>query len=253
MSNARFLLRPRWILSHLLIAGMAVGMVFLGFWQLDRLDQRRERNATIRDRQDEPATAVDQLLGADSSDDQVEQARYRSVTATGRYDAEATTAVRNRTQDGVPGAWLLTPLVLDNGERIGVIRGFVPLGDGGDPIPVPVPEGEVTVKGTVASPSGFDGTAPHDIEPVLAEPDTLPALILAKKGSETSQDIAPVPPPDLSEGPHLSYAVQWFIFSTIAAVGYPLALARIVRRRGKEVDDTPDLDRELEDLLHSGS
>jgi hypothetical protein len=57
--------------------------------------------------------------------------------------------------------------------------------------------------------------------------------------------------------------VQWFIFSTIAAVGYPIILRRTVIRRGKEVDDTPgeldeaapsadDLDRELEDLLRQG-
>jgi cytochrome oxidase assembly protein ShyY1 len=49
-----------------------------------------------------------------------------------------------------------------------------------------------------------------------------------------------VPPPELDEGPHLSYAVQWFIFSAIAIVGYPLVLRRVVLRRGKEVDDEPD-------------
>ena len=76
-----------------------------------------------------------------------------------------------------------------------------------------------------------------------------------------------VPPPELSEGPHLGYAAQWFIFSTIAVIGYPLVLRRVVMRRGKEVDDDAgdgpvdrpggdgtrgDLDAELRDLLRQG-
>lgn len=70
-----------------------------------------------------------------------------------------------------------------------------------------------------------------------------------------------VPLPELSEGPHLSYAVQWFIFATIALVGYPLVLRRVIQRRGKEVDDLAHgtmssedtLDRELDEILNRGS
>jgi cytochrome oxidase assembly protein ShyY1 len=43
---------------------------------------------------------------------------------------------------------------------------------------------------------------------------------------------APVDPPALDEGPHFSYAVQWFIFATVAIVGYPL----ILRRRARELE-----------------
>ena len=35
-------------------------------------------------------------------------------------------------------------------------------------------------------------------------------------------------PPELTEGPHLAYAVQWFIFSVIGLIGYPLVLRRVV-------------------------
>lgn len=252
MGNARFLLRPRWLLSHLLVVAAVVAMVNLAFWQLRRLDERRDRNELIRDRQEQTAVPVENLLEPGGGSSAVDEVRYRAVTASGTYDAEATVVVRNRTQDGVPGVWLVTPLALDDGDRVGIIRGFVRLGDDNDPLPVPVPEGELTVDGSVVSRDGFDGTAPRDIAPLLDQPNTLPALVLADEGAETDEAIQPVPLPELSEGPHLSYAAQWFIFATIAVVGYPLVLARVVRRRGKEVDDTTDLDRELQDLVNRG-
>lgn len=257
VASARFLLRPRWLLSHLLVLLTIVAMVNLGSWQLRRLDERRERNDLIRDRQEQSAVPVEDVLEPADGDDAVAEARYRPVTATGEYDADGTVVVRNRTLDGVPGAWLVTPLVLDDGDSVGVVRGFVRLGDDGDPASVLPPEGEVTVDGVVINPDGIDGTGPRDLEPQLDRPDTLPGLLLADEASvdaEGADALAPVPLPELSEGPHLSYAVQWFIFSSIALIGYPLVLARVVRRRGKEVDDPGtsedvDLDRELAELM----
>jgi cytochrome oxidase assembly protein ShyY1 len=50
--------------------------------------------------------------------------------------------------------------------------------------------------------------------------------------------------PELDEGPHFSYAVQWFIFSTIAIVGYPLILRRNAREKARDDDDDQDGPRE---------
>ena len=119
MRHVRFLLAPRWLLSHLLVVLLIVTMVNLGFWQLRRLDERRDRNELIESREDRPAVPVEDLVTAGSSGDDVAAARFRKVTATGTYDDDATVVVRNRTQDGVAGAWRLTPLVLDSGDRVG--------------------------------------------------------------------------------------------------------------------------------------
>src|SRR5690606_1234437 len=61
VAGARFLLRPLWLLSHLLVLALVVTMVNLGFWQLDRLDQRRDRNAVIEARQELPSVPVGEL------------------------------------------------------------------------------------------------------------------------------------------------------------------------------------------------
>jgi surfeit locus 1 family protein len=209
---------------------------------------------------------VGDLLGPGDDDVAVADARFRQVTATGTYDDAATVEVRNRSQDGVAGAWLVTPLVLDDGSRVGVLRGFVGLTADGDAVEAPAPEGEVTVEGLVVDPDSFDGTAPKDLDPLLDADDVTPGLVLLEASTPPEPTVAAdapatpasmlvVPPPELSEGPHLGYAAQWFIFSAIGVLGYPLVLRRVVARRGKEVDDDrppEDPDRELGDLLRQG-
>jgi surfeit locus 1 family protein len=276
VAKARFLLRPRWLLSHVMVVVLVVTMVNLGLWQLRRMDERSEHNDLIAGRQAAPVVAVDELLHGTGGPREVDAVRFRKVTASGTYDAGGTIEVRNRTLDGLPGVWIVTPLQMGNGEQVAIVRGFASLAPTGSAdLPAP-PGGQVTVTGTVVSPQGFDGTAPRDIAPLVDEPGMLPGVILAEisdppEANMVSDDagaaavadpataLHPVPLPELSDGPHLSYAVQWFIFSTIAVVGYPLVLRRVVQRRGKELDDmdalrqTEDLDRELEELLHHRS
>lgn len=283
-SNARFLLRPWWLLSHLLVIALVVTMIGLGFWQLRRLDEKRDRNELIESRMEQPVVPVDDLLEPADDDAAVADARFRQVTATGTYDEDATVSVRNRSQDGAAGAWLVTPLVLDDGSRVGVLRGFVGLAADGDPVEAPAPTGEVTVEGLVVDPNSFDGTAPKDLAPLLEADDVAPGMVLlesstppeatvAGEETATSGSMLVVPPPELSEGPHLGYAAQWFIFSAIGILGYPLVLRRVAARRGMEVDDdaptgadtagdgpgddrrtatSGDLDAELDDLLRQG-
>jgi surfeit locus 1 family protein len=255
VARARFLLSPRWLLSHLLVVVLVVVMVNLGFWQLRRLDEKRDRNDLIESRMDQPEVAVGDLLDPGAGQAAVDRARFRRVTATGTYDDEATVEVRNRTQDGAPGAWLVTPLRSAGGERVGVIRGFVGFEPDGSFAQAPAPGGRVTVTGLVVDPDRLGGTAGRDVGPLLGEDDVLPGLVQADESDPPEPDqLEAVPAPDLDEGPHLGYAVQWFIFSTIAVVGYPIVLRRVIARRGKEVDDEgrDELDRELEELLRKG-
>ena len=62
MAHARFLLRPRWLLSHLFVVALVVAMVGLGFWQLRRLDEKRDRNELIESRREQPVVPVGALL-----------------------------------------------------------------------------------------------------------------------------------------------------------------------------------------------
>ena len=204
----RFALRGRWLVGTVLVLVIAALCIRLGFWQLDRLDQRRERNALVEQRQQDDAGP----LPADA-----EEALYRRVTITGEYDPAGEEIDGGRAMDGRPGEHVLTPLRLDDGREVVVNRGWVPNSAAtrdDAPAGAAPPAGEVEVTGVVL---------PGEDQPVIRlerqEPPQPGELPVALGG-----DV------DLDDGPHLSYAVQWFIFGTIAVVGWFVLVRRTARQ-----------------------
>ena len=251
----RFALRPLWILSHLFAVAVVVTFVCLGLWQLDRHEQRAARNATVQARSERaPLPVGDALAGAGSA----EELRFRTVTAAGTY-GDRDLLVDNRSKDGLPGAWVLTPLRLDDGSTLVVNRGFQ-FNDDGGVAPAPAPEGTVEVEGTVTAWED-DGcgvrTGPDGVPVGMAclrrptaeavfDADLLPVVVQAQTSDPPASELlAPVPLPELDDGPHRSYAVQWFIFASIVAVVYPLILRRVARGVGERADEPEPRDGSL--------
>ena len=163
----RFLLKPRWILSHLFVLACVVVMIWAGFWQLSRLSERRAANAEVLSAQTEPIAPIGEVLpnGSDSTADEVAAAQYRAVTVTGTYRPDDQVLIRNRSYEGAPGYWVLTPLVLADGSAVGVNRGWVPfavLPEGPWDRFAP-PTGTVTVTGLLPRAAG-EGDGRHRVE-----------------------------------------------------------------------------------------
>jgi cytochrome oxidase assembly protein ShyY1 len=238
MTSYRFARRPRWVLTHLFVLAVVVLMVNLGFWQLRRLDEKRDRNALIEDRIALPAAPVGQLVDPGDGKDVTDGVRFRSVTATGHYADEAPLTSRT-TLDGLPGGWVFSVLDLDTGERVVVLRGFGHTATDGSVIAPRPPTGEVTVHGHAIPIDRVDRPARTDVRHVVdADGDALPVLVQASSSQPAEDDaLQPVPLPALDEGPHFSYAVQWFLFSAVTVAGYPFLLRREARRRGPAGDD----------------
>jgi surfeit locus 1 family protein len=256
-----FARRPRWILSHLLVLVLIVTMINLGFWQLRRLDEKSTLNDHIRSRGSLPTESIDALVPADSTRTSTRDVQWRRVRATGTYRVADELVVSNRTISGQPGFWVLTPLVVSDGSIIPVVRGFVfrPEFEARGIASVPAPSGEVTIEGALqASPtSGRFGEERSDsgMVPAISQVDTrrlaerwgaavAPVYLRLDAGDgapSTDGPLYPVPPPPLSKGPHLTYAIQWFIFSVIGLVGYPMILRRQAYGRDRSADDVwPD-------------
>ncbi|CAN5683178.1 SURF1 family protein [soil metagenome] len=235
----RFMLRPRWIgLSVFAIAMVAI-CARLGVWQLDRLEERREINRRYAAGLEAPPASLETLLERGGS------LAYRRAVATGRFDPAREVILYGRTLDGRSGNHVLTPLVLADGRAIIVDRGWVPFEMDHPPLAEAAPpEGDGDVAGTlVADQPGGAGeiTAGEDRVTIVRTVDIeaiardvpyqlVPWFLQLRTQSPTATELpVPEPPPVLTEGPHLSYAFQWFAFAAIGAVGYVILVARQVR------------------------
>jgi cytochrome oxidase assembly protein ShyY1 len=257
----RFLLRPKWLLFHLGVLLLVVAMVNLGLWQLRRLDQKRTFNAEVRSHQEVAPRPVGDVLPSSFDGDPKDLQWYR-VTATGSYLTDEQVLVVNVSQDGTPGVDPVVPLQLDDGRLLLVNRGFVPAGS-----TVPdAPSGQVEILGRLR-PSQQRGTGElsdpadgqlaeiHrvDVDRLQMQLDgqTLPMYVdlLASSPAEPSAQIVPVAAPELDEGPHLGYAIQWAIFSVAVIVGWVLALRRSIRKR--RADASVESESQPEPVLSS--
>ena len=235
-------LRPRWVVGHVIAVVLVVLFVNLGFWQLRRLDERQAQNATIESRSQAPVQEIAEVVDAGAAFDEVDDLVYRRATATGTYDTGAEVLVRSRSLNGQPGMHVLTPLVTSTGPALVVNRGFVPL-QGSAEAP---PGGEVEVAGILFATQERGSIGPRDpAEGTLRElaradlarlqqqyaGDLYPVYLQLEEQAPPAGELpVPLPEPEQSEGSHLSYAVQWFLFATIGAVGWPLLVVRTARQ-----------------------
>lgn len=243
----RLPLTPWWVAGHLFVLAAFVACVSLGFWQLGRRADRQAANEQVKERIHPPGPLP--LDGFEPTADTANRLRYTGVEVTGRYDPSHELLVHFRTYEGLPGFGVVTPLVTGDGTVL-VDRGWVPLERGEDwPTQAgnaAAPTGEVTVTGWLAGPhpSRTEPEAPRPVEDKPGKVSDVSArqlrsvlpyerlyeMTLVADGPD-DRFPAPVGQPDLSEGPHLGYAFQWFSFAAIGVIGWGAIIARSRRPR----------------------
>jgi len=188
------------------MAGLIAALcISAGVWQLGRLEQRRARNAVLKARLALPPLEVRPALGADS-------ARWRRVVATGVYDFSAERTWPGRSFQGTPGVALITPLRLADGSAVLVDRGWVYSPDAFHVDHNTYREpATATVTGIALVPPRGRG----DVDVA----GFLPFVIQVEGRDPASGLPRRWPAPVFDNGPHLSYAIQWFSFALIALVG----------------------------------
>jgi cytochrome oxidase assembly protein ShyY1 len=234
--------RPIWILGHLVALTAVLIFVRCGIWQIDRLHEKQARNRLIAERSDGPAVDLDIVA--------VDQARYQRVRATGRFDDADQVRIRNRAFDGTNGQHLVTPFVRDDGSVVLVLRGWI----GSNDTPPPSPTGTLTIEGLLLQTQTrrFGPKDPPDGRlavlnrlDVARIAEQLPGrrvyplyLQLTKPAPPKNTEPNIVEAPARDEGPHRSYAIQWFLFTGVVLVGYPLLMRRRAREERESADTT---------------
>jgi surfeit locus 1 family protein len=216
---------------------VAATCIRLGFWQLDRLHGRKDANMAIAAAETMPPRPLPQLV---SETGDPASLRFRPAVASGTYDPAHEVLLYGRSsREDVAGDQVLTPLRLSDGTAIVVDRGWIPIDQD---VPVTgeaaAPTRSVTVTGVLFPPDAISSEPPPASERVtkvdlgqigaaLPYP-ILPVYLLLQTQAPPQPGALPEPPPlpSLDNGPHLSYAVQWFSFAAIALIGYVVLLRR---------------------------
>ena len=234
-------MRRSTILFLIVAAVLAAACVRLGFWQLDRLEERRASNATIESRGTLPLTPVSAIAGDTTT------LRFRRVTVSGIPDYEHEIILTHRGRNGAPGVDIITPVrVAGVDSAVLVNRGWIYSPDGATADLSRWRERDSTFTGYIDS---FEAPAPADsvrgratrkmAYAAIARAIPYPVrgfYVVALGDSVRMTDslaagrMIRLQPPKLGEGNHLSYAFQWFGFAAIAVIGAGIVAARSMHK-----------------------
>jgi surfeit locus 1 family protein len=259
MNEVRILLatlfgRRWWWVTLVVIAIMAV-LARLGFWQLDRLAERRTANAQLRAALDSGVIDMNQQL-ADYV--RIEPAAFpselanRDVVITGAFDFDNQMVLKLQNLYGVAGVHLITPFIPDGQDTAVLVdRGWIPDEEYKAGHVFDEDSGPQTIEGYIALTETIRRRTAESIVPVIAQnelyrvdiaaieeelPYPLAPFYVKAPLMEGASNNLPVGTPkevDLSEGPHLSYAMQWFIFCIGLGTGYVIYVNRWLSRRDR--------------------
>ena len=257
----------RLTLLALLLLGIVVLVCgSLGRWQLSRADERRVISAEIeRGRQAAPLEILPNMTAESVQP-------WRSASAAGEWAGQFSVLLDNRNLDGRPGLWLATPLVLEGGSAVLVVRGWIPRPIGAQLSPKietspsrQMVQGEMSLrvprlfelwtskkgedsglpsswKGIAAPEAGWVDTATvirvQNLDLVsLAERTGLKFLPLVLLQRSLAQDglVRNWPMPSLDADKNIGYATQWFGFAAIALIAFCVVLWRFVRHRRRQI------------------
>ncbi len=233
--------RRNFIVLTVLAAVLVVAMTRLGFWQLDRAEEKR----ALFD--DFEAGAIGRAVSIETLGDNYLD-RYRRVAVTGRYDAAHQILLDNMTFEGHVGYHVLTPLIPSaGGPAMLVNRGWIPASPRREEIPsvdvaaeqrsiagrvdrLPRPGIEVDVASVATSGwprlASFPKTA--ELETVLGYP--LREEVLLLDSAEPDGYVRAWRPPGFGPERHLGYAVQWFALAATLLIIYVVLTLKTHRR-----------------------
>lgn len=231
----------RWLALVLFVAVLGVTFVKLGEWQLRRLDERRTSNLVVRANEHAPVVEFADIFNhpVDGSDE------WKRVRVTGTFDAQHQFVIRYRDNSDDSGYEVVTPLRTSDGRTALIDRGFIAVA-GGEQITKnapPPPSGTVTVVGRARSDeTGRDSaTVPVDghtrlinsakIGQALGRPVVNGYIDALSMDPADPTKFQQIDLPDLNDGPHFWYAVQWFMFTGIGVLGIVVFIRGDLRDR----------------------
>ncbi len=239
----------RWLVWLLVAALFAVACVLLSQWQFSRRAEAVAKINLISENFDQTAVPLDELVLEGKFDAALE---WRPVQLEGHFLPEDAVLVRNRPLNGQAGFLQVIPFELASGDIVAVETGWLPTGNKQDsPDLVPLPSAEkvsIVARLRPAEPTlGRDAPAGQIatinveslIEKVQLKQNTFKDFYVRAAESYSGNPLPKVlAKPELTEGNHLSYALQWILFAIMAFVALWWAIRQ--ERLAKKIAQDPN-------------
>jgi surfeit locus 1 family protein len=209
------------------LIGTAI-LVGLGTWQMQRLEWKQGI-----------LTQIESRIGGDPASlpaiGDPERDRYQPVMLNGTIDTDELYVLVSQKQVGA-GYRVISPFVTDDGRRILLDRGFIPVADRD----LAREGGEKEITGNLHWPDDRTSATPEndiagniwfarDIDAMSEVLDTEPLLVIARNMSPADPGVTPLPV-DTSGIPndHLQYAITWYSLAVVWLIG---TIALVMRLR----------------------
>jgi len=218
----------------------------LSNWQWHRLHDRQAYNVTIQAEIDKPPVALSELtVSVPESVTVPAGSQWRTVEMTGSWLSGNQVLVRKKSLESDLGLWVVTPLRLSDGTVVMVNRGWIAAANSAvdSPVVATVPVGTIEVLGRLREVQDRTKPAPSDLPAgqvdriipleIVSGATTLSNAYVemtASRPESKSADIRTLPEPEVTEGAHRSYALQWLFFEIMTVIGWSI----LVRNEFKE-------------------
>jgi cytochrome oxidase assembly protein ShyY1 len=220
------------ILKSLVALVLVILFLWAGQWQYERGVERHAKNTLIKEQSLLQPIQVSQL------NDDITALEWRKITLSGFFDSNNEILLRNRYHEGFYGFEQLTLFAFGE-KKIWVDRGWIKAGADATISPKlqETYEGNVTITGRIR----MDSSLPRGKFFAISQDSNrnMVSQLDARKGVQTEKfyvDLisasdarmnpdVPVELPELSDGPHMAYALQWVFFAGLVIYG-----RRLIRR-----------------------
>lgn len=221
----------------------------LSNWQWNRLQDRQVVNAEIQAQiNKDPVQITDLINDIDGSKSVPEESQWRTVGMTGVWLQDSQVLVRKKSLESDLGLWVVTPLQLADGTIVMINRGWTAAANSAidSPVVASVPTGAIEVLGRLRVIPERTKPAPTDLPEgqidrivpteIIDGSDTLSNAYLemtASRPDSMSSEIRALPAPEVTEGAHRSYAIQWIFFEIMTVIGWIILVRNEVKEQRK--------------------
>jgi len=227
-------------------------LLSLGFWQLQRAEEKQQLIDKQAQGETEQLSEVDDVV---SRGDQAIDWSYRTVSVSGHYSLNEHLLLDNRTRDGVVGYEVISLFQTDDGKTLLVNRGWIKAPPFRDQLPTITSDFvetlvSVTIQGSIYFPDSRVFTLSEEAVP-QGWPKRIQKLDINALSRKLGEDIYPFTvrlsddnqPGALQTGwkvlqmspdKHFGYAVQWFSLALVLVVMTALAIRKIGENQSNE-------------------